>query len=55
MVGQTDLSPHGLWPAFAGARKGGRTYPQFCSEDTMAGGGSKHGREEHEWTKHGTW
>ena len=53
MAGTTDLSPHGLWPAFAGARKGGRTYPQFCSQDS---GSSKqdHSRQGHEWDKHGT-
>ena len=55
MTALTDLSPHGLWPAFAGARKGGRTYPQYCSQDYSSSGGiAGNSRQGHEWQKHGT-
>ena len=50
MLGSDDLSPHGLWPAFYGADKKGRTYPAFCREDIC----KDKNRAAHEWIKHGT-
>lgn len=46
-----DLSTHGLWPAYNGPDKSGRTYPAFCKEDTTKG---QNNRASHEWSKHGT-
>lgn len=50
MLGSDDLSPHGLWPAFHGPDKNGRTYPAFCRDDNC----KENNRVSHEWTKHGT-
>jgi ribonuclease I len=45
-----DLSTHGLWPAYNGPDKSGRTYPAYCKDDTT----KVKSRFTHEWTKHGT-
>lgn len=53
MDGETDLSVHGLWPAYSAADARGRTYPQFCSPPGKDAAGLD-GREAHEYKKHGT-
>lgn len=50
--GLDDLATHGLWPAYSGAREGGRTYPAFCNNS--ANFTSKNRLALHEWKKHGT-
>ena len=44
LVGIDDLSPHGIWPAYAGPDKNNRTYPAYCKSVSDKGG-----RKEHEW------
>eukprot|EP01124_Arcella_intermedia_P012333 TRINITY_DN1869_c1_g1_i1.p1 TRINITY_DN1869_c1_g1~~TRINITY_DN1869_c1_g1_i1.p1 ORF type:complete len:305 (+),score=27.38 TRINITY_DN1869_c1_g1_i1:12-926(+) len=48
----TDLSTHGLWPAYTKADQNGRTYPAFCTGTARKQAGFS--RAEHEWAKHGT-
>jgi len=48
----TDLSIHGLWPAYQSADSSGNTYPAFCVSSTKSAG--PRSREIHEWEKHGT-
>lgn len=58
MKGLSDLSTHGLWPAYIDANKDGRTYPAFCSRNSSSipgvPGHMGSTRESHEWDKHGT-
>lgn len=53
MDGIDDVSTHGLWPAYSQADAKGRTYPAFCGGKDATSNGL-HGREGHEWKKHGT-
>lgn len=55
MTGISELSTHGLWPAYNDADKDGRTYPAFCSKSRSTSiPGVPHSRADHEWDKHGT-
>jgi len=47
-----DLSVHGLWPAYKDVRSNNRTYPAYCKIPSSSI--KLHGREDHEYKKHGT-